>query len=122
MPFVNFVREVIRLSGPPPAPEATPGEAPEQPARGMRTSGGNDPAADYLKTLPDEVVMKLQTLMFLGKDGYTNIHHLHEHFRGLTRDKQEAIRAMTSRVSLAEYMTKALKLAEKHGVDLDVEF
>ena len=120
MPFANYVREVIRLSGG--APAAGPGETPEPPSRGMHTSGGNDAAAIYLKTLQEEVVMKLQTLMFLGKDGYTNIQHLHDHFRGLTRDKQEAIRAMTSRVSLADYLGKALKLAEKHGVDLDIEF
>ena len=120
MPFANYVREVIRLSGGVSA--AGPEETPEPASRSMHTSGGNDAAASYLRTLPEEVVMKLQTLMFLGKDGYTNIHNLHEQFRGLTRDKQEAIRAMTSRVSLSEYMVKALKLAEKHGVDLDIEF
>ncbi len=87
----------------------------------MHTSGGNDAAASYLKTLPEDVVMKLQTLMFLGKDGYTNIHNLHDHFRGLTRDKQEAIRAYIQSLP-GRYFGKALKLAEKHGVDLDIEF
>jgi hypothetical protein len=120
MPFANFVHEVIRLSAGPPA--AGTAESAEKSAKGMSTSGGNDAAVDYLKKLPEDVVMKLQTLMFLGKDGYTNIHNLHEHFRGLTRDKTEAIRAMTSRVSLPEYLGKALKLAEKHGIDLEVEF
>ena len=88
----------------------------------MLTSGGNDAAETYLKTLPEDVVMKLLALMTMGKDKNPNIHKIHDDLRGLTRDKTEAIRGMTSRVPLAEYLEKGLKIADERKIDLEVEF
>lgn len=119
MNLANPAREVIRLSRGATA-EGAAGTGTT--SRDMHTSGGNDAAGTYLKTLPEDVVMKLLTLMTMGKDKNPNIHKIHDDLRGLTRDKTEAIRGMTSRVPLAEYLEKGLKIAEERGIDLEVEF
>ena len=114
----NAAREVIRLSGSYAAAEpAGPGTS----TRAMHTSGGNDAAEAYLKTLPEDVVMKLLALTTMGKDKNPNIQRIHEDLKGLIYSKAEAIRGMTSKVPLAEYLTKGLKLAEERGIDLEVE-
>ena len=88
----------------------------------MHTSGGNDAAEEYPKTLPDDVVIRLLALTTMGKDKNPNIHKIDDDLRGLTRDKTEAIRGMTSRVPLAEYLEKGLKIADERKIDLEVEF
>ena len=119
MKLANAAREVIRLSrGFTSAEAAGHGTT----SRDMHTSGGNDAAETYLKTLPEDVVMKLLALMTMGKDKNPNIHKIHDDLIGLTRGKTEAIRGMTSRVPLAEYLEKGLKIAEERGIDLEVEF
>ena len=119
MNLANAAREVIRLSrGSTPAEAAGHGTT----SRQMHTSGGNDAAETYLKTLPEDVVMKLLSLMTMGKDKNPNIHNIYDDLRGLTRGKTEAIRGMTSRVPLAEYLEKGLKIADERGIDLEVEF
>jgi Protein of unknown function (DUF3775) len=120
MALSSFANEVIRLCNEHAAPEsATEAKAFDQ--RKMHTSGGNDAAARYLEKLSDDVVFKLQTLMFVGKDNRPNFEKVHEELKALTRDKKEAIRAMTSKVPLAEYLAKGLRLAEKHKIDLEAE-
>ena len=87
----------------------------------MSTSGGNDAAGAYLKTLSDEVVMKLLALTTMGKDKNPNIHRIYDELTGLIHDKSEAIRGMTSKVPLAEYLERGIKMAEQRGIDLDIE-
>jgi hypothetical protein len=119
MNLANAAREVIRLSrGVAAAEPADHGTA----SREMHTSGGNDAAGKYLKTLPEDVVMKLLALTTMGKDKNPNIHRIYDDLRGLTRDKTEAIRGMTSKVPLAEYLEKGLKIAAERGIDLEAEF
>jgi hypothetical protein len=120
MSFINTVREVIRLSSE--HPQVAQRDDLSNDTEKMHTSGGNDSAEAYLKTLPDDVVMKLQALMFAGKDKHLNISRVYEELKPLTRDKDEAIRAMTSKVSVAEYLEKGLVIAEQHGLDLEAEF
>jgi hypothetical protein len=98
MSFVNTALEVIRLSSEQPTvAEPSRGESSGEIYAPMNTSGGHDSAEDYLKTLPEDVVMKLQTLMYVGKDKHLNIPKVHEGLKALTHDKAEAIRAMTSK-------------------------
>ncbi len=118
MGFANTVREVIERSSGHAAREASSLED----ANRMHTSGGNDLAEAYLKTLSDEAVMKLQTLMFVGKDKHLNISKVHENLQGLTANRHEAIRAMTSKVPLGEYLEKGLEIAAKQGMNLDADF
>jgi hypothetical protein len=119
MSLAKSAREVIRLSRGFTSAEAA---GHETTSREMLTSGGNDAAETYLKTLSEDVVMKLLALMTMGKDKNPNIHKVYDDLRGLTRDKTEAIRGMTSRVPLAEYLEKGLKIADERRIDLDVEF
>ena len=119
MNLTNAAREVIRLSRGFNAAEAAD---PATTSRAMQTSGGNDAAEKYLKTLPEDVVMKLLTLTTMGKDKNPNIQKIYQDLKGLTRDKTEAIRGMTSKVPLAEYLEKGLKIADDRKIDLEVEF
>src|SRR5438309_10850906 len=115
MKIVAAAREIIRLSGMPPAAEAPDGA---RPSREMQTSGGNDAAGAFLKTLPDDVVMKLLAVTTMGKDKDPNLRRIHEDLGALIHDKAEAIRGMTSKVPLAEYLERGLKMAEERGLDL----
>ena len=118
MKIAAAAREVIRLSAAP-----APAEAPEggRAGREMRTSGGNDDAGAYLKTLSDDVVMKLLALTTMGKDKNPNIQKIYDELTGQIHDKAEAIRGMTSKVPLAEYLERGLKMVEQRGIDLDIE-
>ena len=113
---------------PPAKSSVCPGDPPRRKRRAgddipaTQTSGGNDAAEAYLKTLPEDVVMKLLSLMTMGKDKNPNIHKIYDDLKGLTRDKTEAIRGMTSRVPLADYLEKVLKIADERRIDLEVDF
>jgi hypothetical protein len=119
MKIAAAAREVIKLSGTPATAGATDGG---KAARQMQTSGGNDAAEAFLKTLSDDVVMKLLALTTMGKDKNPNIRRIHEDLQALIRDKAEAIRGMTSKVPLAEYLERGLKMAEERRIDLDVDY
>ncbi len=58
----------------------------------MHTSGGNELAEGYLKTQSDDVIMKLQTLMYVGNNKHLNIPKVHQDLKALMHDKAEAIR------------------------------
>lgn len=118
MKIAAAAREVIKLSGTPPTTGAPDGR---KPSREMQTSGGNDAAEAFLKTLSEEVVMKLLALTTMGKDKNPNIRRIREDLEALIRDKAEAIRGMTSKVPLAEYLERGLKMAEERKIDLDVD-
>jgi hypothetical protein len=119
MKIVAAAREVIRLSG---APATTAVPDGPRPTREMQTSGGNDAAEAFLKTLSDDVVMKLLALTTMGKDKNPNLRKIHEDLESLVRDKAEAIRGMTSKVPLAEYLERGLKMAEERKIDLEVDY
>jgi hypothetical protein len=119
MKIAAAAREVIRLSTAPAPGGVTDGG---RASREMHTSGGNDAAAAYLKTLSHDVVMKLLALTTMGKDKNPNIRRIQEDLDDLIRDKAEAIRGMTSKVPLAEYLERGLKMAEERGIDLEVDY
>jgi hypothetical protein len=118
MKIAAAAREVIRLSGAPATAEARDAK---KASRAMQTSGGNDAAEAFLKTLSDDVVMRLLALTTMGKDKNPNLRRIHEDLEALIHDKAEAIRGMTSKVPLAEYLERGLKMAEERGMDLDAE-
>ena len=119
MKIAAAAREVIRLSA-----ASAPADVPDggRPSREMHTSGGNDAAEVFLKTLSDDVVMKLLALTTMGKDKNPNIRKIHEELDALIRDKAEAIHGMTSKVPLAEYLERGLKMAEERKIDLEVDY
>lgn len=118
MKIAAAAREVIRLSATP-----APSEVPDgrRPTREMQTSGGNDAAEAFLKTLSEDVVMRLLALTTMGKDKNPNLRRIREDLDALIRDKAEAIRGMTSKVPLAEYLERGLKMAEDRKIDLEVD-
>src|SRR4051794_3758327 len=118
MKIVAAAREIIRLSG---MPASAVAPDVRRASREMHTSGGNDAAGDYLKTLSDDVVMRLLALTTMGKDRNPNLRKIHEDLEALVHDKTEAIRGMTSKVPLAEYLERGLKMAEERGIDLEAD-
>ncbi len=80
------------------------------------------PFVDFLKALPDAVVMKLQTFMYFGRDGGPDMKDLHAHLAQSTPDKEDAIRTMREKTPLAEYLVQALLLAEKNRLDIEADF
>jgi hypothetical protein len=119
MKIVAAAREVIRLSGMP-ATDGSPDGG--SPSREMETSGGNDAAEAYLKGLSDDVVMKLLALTTMGKDKDPNLRKIREDLEALIHDKAEAIRGMTCKVPLAEYLERGLKMAQERGIDLEADY
>ncbi len=84
------------------------------------------PAKDELKAFLDalslEVVMKLQTIMYAGRDK-DPIPELYLHLKNNTVDKDDAIRTiMEKRSELPLYLAEGLKEAASQGVDLDRPF
>jgi hypothetical protein len=119
MKIAAAAREVIRLSSAPATAEAPAGG---RAFRQMQTSGGNDAAEAYLKTLSDDVVMRLLALTTMGKDKNPNIRKIQGDLESMIHDKAEAIRGMTSKVPLAEYLERGLKMAAERGIDLEGEY
>lgn len=65
---------------------------------------------EFLEGLAAADAIKLQTVMYYGRDGgETDIHKLHRHLRIHTRDSSDAIETMLEKVPLGEYLTAGLR-------------
>jgi len=119
MSFVETVNEVIRLAG---SHQERAAVGKGKSVRELLLSPEPDAVEEYLKTLPAEDVFKLQTLMYLGRDGDDNIHEFHRAIVGTDLKPAHAIDTITSKLPLAEYLTDGLERAREMGVDLEASF
>jgi Protein of unknown function (DUF3775) len=76
----------------------------------------------YLMSLPDEIVFKLQTLMYFGRGDDPDLHGFHKSLKEQTPTKGDAIRAMMEKAPLGEYLANGLRLASAHGIDVEGTF
>lgn len=75
---------------------------------------------EFLTSLPDDDVMKLQTLMYVGRPGGgDSFSAMHRHLLGVTPDKEDAVRTMVSKTPLSRYLIDGLEKALETGVDLE---
>lgn len=74
----------------------------------------------FFMELPEEDVMKLQTLMYVGRPGGgDSFGAMHRHLLGVTEDKNDAVRTMLGKTPLARYLTDGLAMALETGASLD---
>lgn len=76
---------------------------------------------NYLESLERVVVFKLRTLMYVGRDGYSDIIDFHHELAGDTGRAavEGAICSMVGKSTLADYLERGLAIADENGVDLD---
>ena len=77
---------------------------------------------EYVQSLSDDDVMKLQTLMYAGRDDDRDIPGLHEYLADNTRGRGDAIMTMTDKWPLPEYLLGGLAIADGAGVDIEGRF
>jgi hypothetical protein len=78
-----------------------------------------DELAQFLHTLSDAHVLRLQTLMYAGRDRDANLTKLHKE---LSCTREDAIRTICEKAPLDEYLADGLVLAQRRFLDLDGEW
>jgi len=83
---------------------------------------GQQPLVDYLKSLPEDQLRKIQTLMYFGrtpgKD--TPLRHLSQTMSSSRKDVEECISGKG--LVVAKYLEKALEVADERGIDIEKPF
>ncbi len=75
-----------------------------------------------LRKLPEQTVLKIQTLMYFGRGDDSNLRRLQASLLEDTEDKSDAIETICGKLLyLSEYLTRALEKAQKRQIDLDDE-
>lgn len=82
----------------------------------------NDKLREYLNSLSESDVEKLQTIMYVGRDE-DDVPKLHQYLKRNTVDKDDAIRTIMGKGgALHIYLAEGLKVAASQRADLDSPF
>jgi hypothetical protein len=76
----------------------------------------------YLESLPPNVLFKLRTLMYAGRDGTDDIVRLHHQLAGGAIDSlatESAVCSISDKSPLADYLKRGLAVAEASETELD---
>lgn len=76
---------------------------------------------EYMASLPEEVVLKLQTLMYVGRDRWP-FSKMHAHLKSQTPDSADAIRTMVEKTPLGSYLEAGIAIADDWEQDLEGSF
>jgi len=103
--FESIVRRVIELS--------------QQP-RAIPTGSELE---EFLDSLSEALLLKLEALMFLGRGDDREIARIHLLLKGDAKDKRGAIRALLGKTPmLGTYLSKGLERAARTAQNLEAEF
>lgn len=73
----------------------------------------------YLESLPEDVLFKLRTLMYVGRGDADDILGLHADLIEDTSDRDHAVSSMFEKSPLPRYLERGLAAAEHASIDLD---
>lgn len=73
----------------------------------------------YLESLPEEVLFKLRTLMYVGRGDADDILGLHADLIEDILDRDHAVSSMFEKSPLPRYLERGLMAAEHASIDLD---
>lgn len=77
----------------------------------------------YLEGLPEDVLHKLETLVYFGRGDDDDIDALHVHIRSTSPAREDVTRTILAKISaLSMYLPCALSRAEELGIDLERPF
>ena len=77
----------------------------------------------YLKSLPEEKLRKLETLMYYGRGEVDDIPYLHEHLKTTSHTKDDVIRTIREKIRvLPEYLKNAIRRARESNIDIEEPF
>lgn len=75
----------------------------------------------FLSRLTEEQALKLQTIMYCGRDRRTDLGEFHRELCSFTSGKEDAVRNMRSKVPLATYLRDGVVILEEAGIDLALD-
>jgi hypothetical protein len=83
----------------------------------------NQKLKSYLESLSEENLRMLETLMYFGRGDDDNFFRLHAYLRPVGPARKDVERTLLGKIpALEDYLTKALKKAEKLGLDIENPF
>ena len=80
------------------------------------------PLGKYFEPLSEEDVLKLQTIMYVGRDREADIRAVHRAMRQQKRNKADAIRTMLEKPSLGMYLARGWQILLNSDLDPEGQF
>jgi hypothetical protein len=76
----------------------------------------------YLRGLDAQTVVKLLTMMYVGRGDRRDLHDFHGELRETFRDTVRAVGQMVEKMPLSGYLADGLAIADEDGIDVEKPF